>query len=180
MMCSKVCQKKTLDPNLSLKRDFQYCFGYECSHPLASMLRGICYCTRPGWYHTNNAEWIRKSIELRYFDVDRGIAAFSKISAQKGAVLGEYFGEIVPADTRTDSPYLFQIKLDDEKGKVLAQIDGRRAGSWTRFVNHSCTPTCELAWVRVGRSAHVRLRTLTEVFPRTELTIDYGPEFGRS
>lgn len=84
-----------------------------------------------------------------------------------------------------EASYLFSLDFfpEDENGNPRKPfvVDGRKYGSITRFMNHSCNPNCKMfsvssnhADTRIYDLAFFALRDLE---PNTELTFDYNPNY---
>ncbi|EKV16049.1 Histone-lysine N-methyltransferase Clr4 [Penicillium digitatum PHI26] len=112
---------------------------------------------------------------------------------RRGQFIDLYLGEVITkaeADERenlTDGShtqsYLFSldwyVKDDDDEEKNMKVIDGRKFGSATRFMNHSCNPNCKIVPVCTTNHADEYLYNLAffanrDISPGTELTFDYN------
>lgn len=111
----------------------------------------------------------------------------------RGQFIDLYLGEVITkaeADERenlTDGShtqsYLFSldwyVKDDDDEEENMKVIDGRKFGSATRFMNHSCNPNCKIVPVCTTNHADEYLYNLAffayrDISPGTELTFDYN------
>lgn len=111
----------------------------------------------------------------------------------QGQFIDLYLGEVITkaeADERenlTDGShtqsYLFSldwyVKDDDDEEKNMKVIDGRKFGSATRFMNHSCNPNCKIIPVCTTNHAdeylyHLAFFAYRDISPGTELTFDYN------
>jgi histone-lysine N-methyltransferase SUV39H len=79
--------------------------------------------------------------------------------------------------------YLFSldwnVKDDDDEDRNMKVVDGRKFGSATRFMNHSCNPNCKIVPVSTTNHADEYLYNLAffanrDIAPGTELTFDYN------
>lgn len=134
-------------------------------------ISGMCSCTTTPWDDRNTFAWQKANIELRVEDEALGVGTYALSSFKVHEVLGEYVGELVPADD-TDSRYLFGI--DNHEKRTVANIDSLRLGNWTRFINHSCDPNARFQVVRVGDGARVICKALRTIREEDEITVDYG------
>jgi hypothetical protein len=96
-----------------------------------------------------------------------GLGVFSRRAFKKRAIVGEIRGDIMPADFESD----YCMHLND-----MAVLEPKRP---FRFLNHSCTPNCELV-IWKHRKADGRkvprlwLSVIRKVKKGQELTIDYA------
>ena len=88
------------------------------------------------------------------------------------------------SDQKGGQSYLFSLDfiIDDDDIYV---VDGRKFGSATRFMNHSCKPNCKIIPVSTTNHADDRLYylaffALEDISPGTELTFDYNPAWDGS
>lgn len=110
-----------------------------------------------------------------------------------GQFIDYYLGEVITkadADARevlvegkNTQSYLFSLDwymsddgFEDKKMKV---VDGRKFGSATRFINHSCNPNCKIVPVSTKNHADHYLYNIAffayrDIPPGTELTFDYN------
>lgn len=79
-----------------------------------------------------------------------GYSTFVKrgVNLKKHTWLGEYIGELRPLKkvnldlaVGVQSMYRFDVTLQDRETVVL---DSEKAGNWTRYMNSSCEPNCEV------------------------------------
>ncbi len=95
---------------------------------------------------------------------------------RKGQFVAEYVGEVIDAKEMTKRMIthgrgvskLYMMQLGN--GKFL---DARRKGGVTRFINHSCDPSCVLEHWRVEKDAHCAIFALKDMRAGDELTFDY-------
>ncbi|KAK8043881.1 hypothetical protein PG994_012719 [Apiospora phragmitis] len=164
----------------------QFCF--VCSKRIGSAGCGqACY---EQWRTTGPMALLETTTELRPTLMQNRITGhglFLKRAGQGGQVLregqyiGEYVGELLPADcdddarnAAPDGRYVFEV--DDGSWKV----DAEKWGSETRFINHHCNPNLESADVLVGGRRVLTFKALRDVQPGLELTISYGREYFRN
>ncbi len=94
----------------------------------------------------------------------------------KGQFVAEYVGEIIDAQEMTKRMIthgrgvskLYMMQLGN--GKFL---DARRKGGVTRFINHSCEPSCVLEHWQVEKDTHCAIFALKDMEAGEELTFDY-------
>lgn len=105
----------------------------------------------------------------------RGVFALTLIP--KRTRLIEYTGERIShaeADARyseehASSPHTMLFTVNDE-----IVIDATRRGNSARWINHSCTPNCEIE----DEDAHIFIETRRDIRPGEELTYDYNLQLG--
>ncbi|CAI7660867.1 unnamed protein product [Penicillium glandicola] len=135
-----------------------------------------------------------RAVRLEIFDTgSRGFGLRSPDLIRRGQFIDLYLGEVITkaeADERenlTDGShtqsYLFSldwyVKDDEDEEKNMKVIDGRKFGSATRFMNHSCNPNCKIVPVCTTNHADEYLYNLAffaykDISPGTELTFDYN------
>ena len=94
-----------------------------------------------------------------------GLGLFATGPVKKGAVVDEYWGEIVTGEemTRSNGKYFFEL----ESGMA---INGKPRANMGRYINHSCFPNCEPQEDRSGQ----------RIFIVAKRNIKAGEEFGYS
>mgnify|MGYP004501874339 CR=1 FL=1 len=138
----------------------------------------LCNCTTTPWDTQNTEAWRKQNIELRWLSDDLGIGTYALKPFDKDFVLGEYVGEIIPAEDSVDSRYIFNLnKGNSNTSKPVAHLDSLRVGSWTRFINHSCNANAEFALVRVGEEVRVVCEVKRRIQEGEEVTIDYRKDY---
>lgn len=154
------------------------CLANECPNPKPKVPKTIgelCLCKEAPWSYRNTLSWFKANISLRHISPDVGTGTFALGTFACDTVLGEYFGELLPPSCseklHRDAAYVMDMRYNN---RLLAMIDGARAGSWTRFINHSCAPSTGFVWKRVGRLTHITIVTEREIKKGEEITIDYG------
>ena len=96
----------------------------------------------------------------------RGLFTLDRIPKRSCVI--EYVGR--PATAR---------QMKENRGKYLfwtsatSMIDGNVPANTARFINHSCTPNCEIALYR----RRVFIFALRTIAPDEELSYDYGEEY---
>ncbi|WEW55820.1 histone-lysine N-methyltransferase [Emydomyces testavorans] len=131
-----------------------------------------------------------RTVSLQIFETrNRGFGLRSRDRIQAGQYVDCYLGEVVTkveADDREEAvsnnsaSYLFSLDflVDDDEIYV---VDGRKFGSITRFMNHSCKPNCRMFPVSHNhadqRLFSMAFFALTDISPGTELTFDYYPNW---
>jgi histone-lysine N-methyltransferase SUV39H len=107
-----------------------------------------------------------------------------------GQFIDNYLGEVITkaeADARealtegNAQSYLFSLDWYGEDDENMKVVDGRKFGSATRFINHSCNPNCKIVSVSTKNHADHHLYNLSffacrDIPPGTELTFDYNSE----
>ncbi|KAI7777497.1 hypothetical protein LA080_003446 [Diaporthe eres] len=101
-----------------------------------------------------------------------GKGAFATADIPKYTLLGEYLGELVPADWMVDAtdPYIFTI--EDE-----FVITAKDYGNWTRFVNHHCDPNVSAAVGMYGHRRSIVYRANRDIAAGEQLCIHYGENY---
>lgn len=99
-----------------------------------------------------------------------GLCAQAHISQDQFII--EYVGQVVCSQTQTShnkqqQPYL--IKLVDGY-----HVDATEQGNWSRFINHSDTPSCRVERWTVGGTLRIGIFAGRSIAPREQLTIDYN------
>lgn len=113
----------------------------------------------------------------RFMTQNKGWGVKTKQPLKKGTYLLEYVGEVVTEREFKDRMATLYLRdthhycLNLDGGLV---IDGHRSGSDARFVNHSCSPNCEIQKWSVNGLFRMALFTLRDVEPGEELTYDYN------
>ncbi|VDN04319.1 unnamed protein product [Thelazia callipaeda] len=129
---------------------------------------------------TNKRLFRRECVErLRTFQTLNGcgIGVKTDVNIEKGQFICEYMGEVVSIETfniRTRTDYRYQqnhYALNLCPGFV---IDAYRKGNIARFINHSCSPNCEMQRWSVNGHYRIGLFALREIFEGEELTYDYN------
>jgi len=160
-----------------LKSYLQECKGLDCPGSKRRRTRRaerLCTCTKTAWESLNDPTWYERNIGLE-LTATRGIGVVALAPLAVDTVVGEYLGELVPAQqSKYHSPYLMELRNSRE---CIGCIDSLRVGSWTRFVNHSCRANLAFETMRVGGEMRVFLVVVTEIEAGEELTVNYGSAY---
>lgn len=113
----------------------------------------------------------------RFMTQNKGWGVKTKQTLKKGTYILEYVGEVVTerefkermATLYTRDTHHYCLNLD---GGLV--IDGHRSGSDARFVNHSCSPNCEIQKWSVNGLFRMALFAMRDIEPGEELTYDYN------
>lgn len=113
----------------------------------------------------------------RFMTANKGWGVRTNLPIKKGMYIMEYVGEVVPerefkermATLYVNDTHHYCLHLDG--GFV---IDGHRMGSDARFVNHSCSPNCEMQKWSVNGLFRMALFAMRDITPGEELTYDYN------
>lgn len=108
----------------------------------------------------------------------RGLYTTNAIGA--GKFVAEYLGEVVGSDeyVRREAKYAgrrHRYWMSLGGGQF---IDAMEMGGVARFINHSCSPNCELQKWSAGGATVVGVYTLEPVPAEDELTVDYHMGIG--
>lgn len=113
----------------------------------------------------------------RFMTKNKGWGVQTKQPVKKGTYILEYVGEVVTEREFKDRMATLYIQdihhycLHLDGGLV---IDGHRMGSDCRFVNHSCSPNCEMQKWSVNGLSRMALFAMRDIPPGDELTYDYN------
>ncbi|CAE7215014.1 SET domain-containing protein [Pyrenophora teres f. teres] len=162
----------------SIKACYTACQGLNCPNPLRQNTKRTdppCTCTRTSHASLNDPAWFGNNVRLEQ-TASRGIGAIALSPFAVDTVIGEYVGELVPAEGTPGyfSAYLFETRNSRE---MLGNIDALRVGSWTRFINHSCDANLAFELYRVGGEVRVLVTVKREVAAGEELTVNYGKDY---
>ncbi|EGD98267.1 hypothetical protein TESG_05647 [Trichophyton tonsurans CBS 112818] len=150
-----------------------------------------CRCS--GVHCWNHVVFRGRQIELEVFQTkNRGFGVRSPHSIERGQFIDTYVGEVIEpstSDAREEaidvekySSYLFSLDYfpveEYEKDKDIYVVDGRKFGSITRFMNHSCNPNCKM-FPATQTDDHgvyqLAFFAVRDIPAGTELTFDYHP-----
>ena len=97
-----------------------------------------------------------------------GLGLFAKVPMKKGDCVIEYIGEVITAAeaNKRGGRYLFETSKN-------RHIDGTTRKNTARYINHSCSPNCEID-IKKGR---VFVFARRKIEPGEELCYDYGKEY---
>ncbi|XP_065572831.1 uncharacterized protein LOC136035184 isoform X2 [Artemia franciscana] len=113
----------------------------------------------------------------RFMTKEKGFGIKTKQSIKTGEFIVEYTGEVVSEKEfrdRMTGIYVNDVHhycLNLDGGLV---IDGHRMGSEARFINHSCSPNCEIQKWNVSGLSRMCVFALRDIEPGEELTYDYN------
>jgi hypothetical protein len=117
---------------------------------------------------------------------DTGLGVFvnpNSAGLEEGEWLGEYIGEILPADARVETMSAYTFNMDGITYRGSKEhvpdliIDSARMGNWTRFVNSSCTPNVAAFQHQIGRVRSILYRTTRPINPGEQLFVFYGADY---
>lgn len=107
-----------------------------------------------------------------------GVRALQRIPAC--AILGEYVGEVYPAQYGGDPVYALDFSIPGRgHEEVIATISAKRVGNWTRFMNHSCDAATKFAAVVQGGRYRSVVQAVRDIEVFEEVTVDYGEGYWR-
>ena len=113
----------------------------------------------------------------RFMTNEKGFGIRTKTHINPGSFIMEYLGEVV-----TDKEFKRRMNSDYQKdshhyclhvGEGVV-IDGHRMGGECRFVNHSCSPNCEMQKWSVNGMWRMALFSKVAIPVNQELTYDYN------
>lgn len=95
---------------------------------------------------------------------------------KKGQFVGEYVGEVVSVDTFNSRKQLYATYRRHHALNLCPGfvIDSHRKGNLARFINHSCSPNCELQQWSVNGQYRIGIFALQDISKGEEITYDYG------
>ena len=101
-----------------------------------------------------------------------GLGLFATAPIVKGAWVIEYTGRKIThaAADHKGGKYLFTLNEE-------WIVDGTGRENTARYLNHSCTPTCEAIIEQWPRGDRIMIYALRDIAPGEELTYDYGAEY---
>ena len=100
----------------------------------------------------------------------QGTGLFAKKVIPRGTRILEYAGQRIPKDNLAQdlakglTSLIYVMKLND-----TTAIDGERSGNDARYINHSCTPNCEVLFFNETPYIYA----MKEISPEEELSFDY-------
>lgn len=87
----------------------------------------------------------------------------------KGALITDEEADRRYADLHENSPHTMLFSVDNN-----LVIDGTQQGNSARWINHSCTPNCEIE----EEGVRIFIDARREIHPGEELTYDYNLQLG--
>jgi hypothetical protein len=150
----------------------EHCFGCDTAGTR-------CDCTMEDMVQRLREAWIR---HLKLFpSKGRGIGVFVEEPILKGSLVAQLTGTIQPKTlsfTKGENNWLTSIPIGSSANGETAYINTTCCSSVARFINHSCSPNCQLTEGRWGLTYRgVYVTALGDIPQGKELTIDYGPEW---
>lgn len=127
---------------------------------------------------------------MDYPDIDifhtanKGWGLRTMMDLQEGTFVGEYCGEVITKDeceARVKAKAAennFNLYCATLMGDLV--VDAEHYGTYTRFVNHSCAPNCDMQVWRVMGEPRLVIVTNQAVAANKELTYNYGSSFQKS
>ena len=113
----------------------------------------------------------------RFMTSKKGWGVRARQSIAKNSFILEYTGEICSKE-EFENRMLVRYKIDNHHyclamdNKIM--IDAHRAGSECRFVNHACSPNCEMQKWTVRGLPRMGLFALKDILPGEEICYDYN------
>ncbi len=116
-------------------------------------------------------------VELKKYDPKgTGVRALEPI--RQGDILGEYSGQIIPANT-TDPKYVDNVYsyhfAPPGHFDTSAMISSKLYGNWTRYISHSCNANTGFKLMTIGKRYRVMIVATRNINVFEEVTVDYGP-----
>ncbi len=110
-----------------------------------------------------------------------GHGVYARVAIPEGHVIVEYTGErITKAESeRREAARLERVRRGRDGCTYIFDLnrrhdlDGRRGGNISRFINHSCRPNCRSE----NRRGHIWIIALRDIAPGEEISFDYGFPF---
>ena len=132
----------------------------------------------------NNRMQFMKYAKLTVVDMGpKGRGLVTKQDLKKGDLVYEYLGELINTAeylrrfAEFDSQqHLFMLMLKEPKrdGSGGTYIDSTFKGGYSRFINHSCEPNCNMSVWTVGGKYRCAIFADKDIPVNTELTFDYA------
>jgi SET domain-containing protein len=118
----------------------------------------------------------RKRFSVRHSTI-HGRGVFALTAIPKRTRLIEYTGERISheeadaryAEEHANSPHTMLFEVSDE-----LVFDATRRGNSARWINHSCSPNCEIE----QEKDRIFIETRRDIRPGEELTYDYNLQLG--
>jgi hypothetical protein len=128
--------------------------------------------------------------EVCWFGNGKGFGVQTRVPILKGSPVLEYVGEVLTnlktaqerlsiRESQETLTYIMTVlersHLDKSKIKQVTCIDAHRCGNISRFVNHSCDPTCDVKCVRTCyKTPRLVFIANRDIPVGSEITISYG------
>ncbi|KAK7941579.1 uncharacterized protein PG986_013966 [Apiospora aurea] len=139
------------------------------------------------WFRAGNVARLENECELRplhYRSKIGGHGLFLRADApasiQRGDLVGEYLGELVPLEPGPENPNAADAVDASANSRYVFNIQDRwnvDAATWgneTRFINHHCAPNLKSVVIVVGGRRLITFRALRAIKAGEELTMNYG------
>lgn len=108
---------------------------------------------------------------------DKGIGVRALANFTKGSILDEFVGVIYPPDYE-DWVYSASISCRQQGGQEeITTISPKRYGNWTRFLNHSCEPSCVFRELVIGDRIILAVEAVRDIYILEEITVHYGDRY---
>ncbi|KAI1342400.1 hypothetical protein F5Y15DRAFT_372632 [Xylariaceae sp. FL0016] len=115
-------------------------------------------------------------VEIRYNgDMGYGVFVQPNKTINKNTLLDVYLGEVVPPCTERLSAYQFAITLS--RSGLIANVDAKAYGNWTRFVNSHCEPNVDATIEALGGQLVVAFIANQDIPAGEQLFINYGRSY---
>lgn len=118
---------------------------------------------------------------LRYINEQIGHGAFADADIAEGEMIGEYTGIIRDGKKMNgfDMSYGWSLWSPEHyrDQKEYFHVDARKAGNFTRFINHSFYPNVKGITVYSGGEWHMVYIACRAVKKDEQLLVDYGPGY---
>lgn len=139
----------------------------EVCNEVNCIYRGLC---ENSWSRPRN-QYLRLCVPRQQGSIEgKGLCALGSIP--RGAVVGQYLGEVKIWNARASSRYCAQMSHD---GRTYV-IDARTRGNNTRFLNHSCDPNCELVQRTAAGKQTIWVKAVKPICEGEFLTIRYADD----
>lgn len=107
----------------------------------------------------------------------KGVGVRALANFTKGSILDEFVGVIYPPDYE-DWVYSASIYCRKQAGQEeIATISPKRYGNWTRFLNHSCEPSCVFRELVIGDRIILAVEAVRDIYILEEITVHYGDSY---
>lgn len=109
---------------------------------------------------------------VEYPNKGTGVRALTNFKEKD--ILGQYVGEILPEIDCADTVYPLQHVSKTDPSFGLAIISPRYKGNWTRFINHSCSPSTKYVPMTIGERTVMVVQAIRDISAFEEITANYG------